>query len=276
MHYFSLIILFMSCQWAHAQYYYNDIIAAKQSIQNYIHIKNQKIKSIDVQSFDENNEPAKGFALQQLFTNNWTKMILSTQNATGEKSTLITYYKNNLVNNTIERTNHIETTTNYTHDAKNNITEILSVTKDSTYHYQNTEKHIWHYLSGGAPADMIKIKNNLDTTFVHFTYDEHGNVAEEKWIRMGRLIETYYYYYNDMHLLTDIVRFNRNARKLLPDYLFEYNSMRQLSSMTQISPNNNSYLVWNYSYNSAGLKEEDICRNKENQLVARFKYVYHQ
>ncbi|WP_298297997.1 hypothetical protein [Hydrotalea sp.] len=276
MRYFSLLILLICSQLALGQYYYNDIIAAKQGVRNYLQLKVQKIKTVEVVSYDENNEPADAFALQQIFTNNWNKMTLTSQNATGEKSTLTTNYKNNLVANTIERTNNIEIITNYTYDANNNITLIESISKDSAYKYQNFEKHVWQYSAGDTPIEMFKIKNNKDTTMVHFTFDEHGNVAEEKWIRFGKLIETYYYYYNDSHLLTDIVRFNRNARKLLPDYLFEYNAQQQLNSMTQVSPNNNSYLVWHYSYNAAGLKEEDVCRNKENQLVARFKYVYHQ
>ncbi|PZX66038.1 hypothetical protein [Hydrotalea sandarakina] len=276
MRYISLFFLLFLGSVLHAQYYYNDIIAAKQSAQNYLIIKAQKIKTIEVRSYDDHGEQVTSFSLQQVFSNNWNKMELSTQNATGEKSLLTTYYKNNLVSNTIERSKHIETITNYSYDAQNRIISIESISKDSAYKYQNTEKHIWHYGSNNAPEEMIKIRNGKDTTLVKFTYDEQGNVAEEKWFRMGRLIETYYYYYDDNHLITDIVRYNRNAKKLLPDFMFEYNAQKQLSSMTQVSANSNGYLIWHYIYNAAGLKTEEICKDKQNQLIANFKYFYQQ
>ncbi|MDE3125865.1 MAG: hypothetical protein KGK14_10145 [Bacteroidota bacterium] len=276
MRYICVIIFLLSTHLAKSQFYYNDIIAANQSQKNYLQLKAQKIKSLDVASFDEQNEPVNNFSLQQSFSNNWNKMIINSKDAKGEKSILITTYKNNLVMNTFERTNQIETITNYTYDTNKHVILIETITKDSVYKYQNTEKHIWNYSLNGRPINMLKIKNNKDTTVVHFTFDEHGNVAEEKWIRFGNLIETYYYYYDEANLLTDIVRYNRNVKKLLPDYLFEYNPQQQLISMTQVSPNSNSYLVWHYSYNADGLKEEDVCRNKENQLVAKFKYIYHR
>jgi len=276
MRYISIFFLLLIGSLVHAQYYYNDIIAAKQSAQNYSIIKAQKIKTIEVISYDQNDEQVKSFSLQQIFSNNWNKMELSTQNAKGEKSTLTTYYKNNLVSNTIERSNQIETITNYTYDAQNRLISIASTSKDSAYKYQNTEKHIWLYGSNGAPVEMIKIRNGKDSTFVKFTFDEQGNVAEEKWLRMGRLIETYYYYYDNNHLITDIVRYNRNAKKLLPDFMFEYNAQQQMTSMTQVSANSNGYLVWHYIYNAAGLKTEEVCKDKQNQLVANFKYVYQQ
>ncbi|MGC8749537.1 hypothetical protein [Hydrotalea sp.] len=276
MRYISILFLLLIGSLVHAQYYYNDIIAAKQSAQNYSIIKAQKIKTIEVFSYDDLDEQVKSFSLQQVFSNNWNKMELSTQNATGEKSTLTTYYKNNLVSNTVERSKHIETITNYTYDAQNRLLSIESTSKDSAYKYQNTEKHIWLYGSNGTPTEMIKIRNGKDSTLVRFTFDEQGNVAEEKWLRMGRLIETYYYYYDNNHLITDIVRYNRNAKKLLPDYMFEYNAQQQMSSMTQVSANSNGYLIWHYTYNAAGLKTEEICKDKQNQLVANFKYVYQQ
>jgi hypothetical protein len=274
MRYISLFFLLFLCSVLHAQYYYNDIIAAKQSAQNYLIIKAQKTKTIAVRSYDDLGEQVTSFSLQQVFTNNWNKMELSTQNATGEKSLLTTYYKNNLVSNTIERSKHIETITNHSYDAQNRIISIESISKDSAYKYQNTEKHIWHYGSNNAPEEMIKIRNGKDTTWVKFTYDEQGNVAEEICFRMGRLIETYYYYNDDHHLITDIVRYNRNAKKLLPDFMFEYNAQKKLSSMTQVSANSNGYLIWPYIYNAAGLKTEEICKDKQNQLIANFKYFY--
>ena len=56
-----------------------------------------------------------------------------------------------------------------------------------------------------------------------------GNVIEELPYIKKISGEKTYYYYDGKNRLTDIVRFNTKARRLLPDYMFEYTENNQVS-----------------------------------------------
>jgi hypothetical protein len=121
---------------------------------------------------------------------------------------------------------------------------------------------------------MLRIKDKSDTTVIHFIKDEAGNTAEEHWIKKNKNIETYYYYYNTNHRLTDIVRFNIKAKRLLPDFLFDYDAQERMSTFTQIPQGSSDYLTWQYIYLENGLKEKELCFNKQKQLVGTVTYTY--
>ena len=120
---------------------------------------------------------------------------------------------------------------------------------------------------------MLRIKDKTDTTVVTFTYDA-GNVAQETWMRKGHVAETYYYYYNTKNQLTDIVRFNIRVRKMLPDFLYEYDEQDRISQMMQVPNGSTDYMVWKYTYNSNNLKEKELLYNKQQQLVGSVEYHY--
>ena len=67
--------------------------------------------------------------------------------------------------------------------------------------------HKWFY-TNNMPDSMLRIKDNTDTTVVHFKKDDKYNIIEEIWLKKNRVIEHYFYYYNDKSQLTDIVRYN--------------------------------------------------------------------
>ncbi len=120
---------------------------------------------------------------------------------------------------------------------------------------------------------MIKIRGISDTTFVDFTSDEKGNIIEEKARRGVEALPVVYYYYDNENRLTDIVRYNQKAARLLPDYVFEYNSDR-IFSMLFVPPGSTDYQKWLYSYDNKGLKKEESCFDKKKQLVVKINYTY--
>src|SRR6476469_206814 len=107
-----------------------------------------------------------------------------------------------------------------------------------------------------------------------YEYNEKGNVGEEIWRRKGKETERYYYYWNDNHQLTDIVRFNLKARKMLPDFLFEYDSEGRVSQMTQVPANSSNYMIWKYVYDEKGLKKRELLYNKQHQAIGYVEYQY--
>ena len=114
---------------------------------------------------------------------------------------------------------------------------------------------------------MLRIKDNADTTFVHFKKDDKQNIIEEVWLKKNRIIEHYFYYYNDASQLTDIVRFNTRAQQMLPDFLFAYNDNGTLSQLTQIPQGSSDYITWQYVYDERGLKIKDALFDKHQQLL---------
>jgi hypothetical protein len=121
---------------------------------------------------------------------------------------------------------------------------------------------------------MLRIKNNVDTTYVSFTHDEAGNIAEETWKRKNRTIETYYYYYNQKNQITDIVRYSKKAKRMLPDFILEYDEKGRVMQMTQNQSASANYLVWRYVYNTKGLKEKEMVYNKQKQFLGKIEYNY--
>ncbi|RYZ39006.1 MAG: hypothetical protein EOP49_30545 [Sphingobacteriales bacterium] len=165
-----------------------------------------------------------------------------------------------------------KTTVEYTYDAGNRVSVInrVSVSPGAA---KDMEKHIWNYNKDGKPVSALKIKNDIDTTYISFVLDENGNVAEEQSKRKNIALPTIYYYYDEDKLLTDIVRYHQKARKLLPDYIFEYEDNR-VASMLVAEEGTSDYQKWYYSYDDNGLKLQDACYSKAKTLIGRIEYSY--
>ena len=84
----------------------------------------------------------------------------------------------------------------------------------------------------------------------------------------------FYYYYDDNKRLTDIVRYNVKARKLLPDYIFTYYAKGQLGSMLFVQEGSTDYNKWIYEYNEKGLRTKETCFTKQKELLGKIEYDY--
>ena len=74
---------------------------------------------------------------------------------------------------------------------------------------------------------------------------------------------------------SDIVRFNTKARRLLPDYMFEYTEQNQVSQkITTLSMMDLGYLIWRYVYDDKGLKTKEASFNKDKVMTGKIEYSY--
>lgn len=269
----TAVLLLAGTQSIHAQYYYNDIIGAGQTNAQYLSFKNNHVKEISASSFESDNKPADGFELTQTLTADYKKISTAATYPSAGTSITTHYYNGSQLVRTEDSTARVATRSIYTYNVQQQIAQLSTTTSDAFMNSSLEEAHIWSYQSNGTPSGMLKIKDGQDTTFVSFIYDEAGNISEERWTRKGVLLETWYYYYNDKKQLSDIVRFNDRAKRLLPDYLFEYDETGRVAQMTQIRGNSN-YIIWKYVYNAQGLKVRDLAYNKQKQMVGRIEYSY--
>ena len=263
---------------AHTQYYYNDVISNKQNNAQYILTKNAEVKNIWVVYLNGNGTILPDTIIIEKYNADYLQSITNFIGDTLQNSILTSFYQDNKIQSSIEKTKSSETKITYAYNEQDNLKTIYSVSKDLTdtsTNYTVSELHNWLYNSAGKPLQMLCIKNNADTLTVNFILDEVGNVAEEHWKKKGTDIETYYYYYNNKNQLTDIVRFNKRVKKLLPDFTFDYNTDGLVTQMLQV-PNNNTtdYLIWTYTYNSKNLKQQEVCINKQKQPMGKMVYVY--
>jgi hypothetical protein len=258
----------------YGQYYFNDIVATQLSNEQYKLLRANKVRIVKAVSYDADNTLAEGFSLEQDISIDGKKIILNAGTSSGKKITTTTQYESGKLKRTLSRSNGIESKTEYSYTDKGLLQSILFTTIDTAMKAVSTELHVWSYTDEGQPLSMLKIKNKTDTTYIECIKDEQGLVVEERWKKKSRGIETYYYYYDAKKQLTDIVRFNARIKKFLPDFQYEYDDNGRVSQLTQLSLSSASYLVWKYTYNAKGLKEEETGFDKEKKMMGRMVYSY--
>lgn len=269
----GLLLLFLANN-SMAQYYYKDIVLTRETIEKWKTLKANRVNEVKLVSFESNGAPTEGFECHQSIAGDFSTIDTYTRSNSSTVSNLVAYYDSRgQITKTIDTSDTYQSTTDYEYDAESRIVSILNTSIETDNHVKNTERHIWKYNQQSVPVSMLKIKDEVDTTYVQFIIDEKGNVTEERAVRNGNKMPVVYYYYNEDKMLTDIVRYNAKAQRLLPDFIFEYNNGR-LSSMLFVPGGSSDYQKWIYQYDEKGLKLRDNCFNKRKELLGKVEYQY--
>lgn len=271
---FITVCLLLLALAANAQFYYKDQIVPRQSMQQLQQLKSAKVKAVKLTSFESTGAVTEDFSGEQKVNNNYTVVTTFTKSKVSDSSELTTFYNaaGQLIK-TVDTTEGFKSSSEYTYDPNNRLVNIINLSSSPGL-VTEKEQHVWTYNAKGLPEKMWKIKNNTDTTHVTFVADEKGSVIEEHSTRKGRSLPTYYYYYDEKNRLTDIVRYNERARRLLPDYVFEYDEENRISSVIIVPEQGSDYEKWFYSYYENGLKGQEACYNKRQELQGRIEYQY--
>lgn len=265
----TVVILYFS-NIVYCQYYYSDILLTQQGNINYLNLKNNKVKKIVI----DNNSNEDGILIKQFFTNSWNTLLTEAQLSIGITNTSTQYYENNLITKKEEDIKNVNSTINYYYNNQGKLIQINSKSIDTAVNKSFEENHLFIYDNKDVLSSMLKIKNNNDTTYIDFLKDEKNNIIEERWTYKNKLIETYYYFYNNQNLITDIVKFNLKVNRMLPEFLFEYNFQNKLIQLTQIPFGSSNYFVWKYYYNDKQLKEKEVGFNKQGEKIGEMTYTY--
>lgn len=258
---------------ANSQHYYNELIMTRESMKKRELYRQHQVKAVNFISVDGNNEPIEGFTSEQKVLNNYTEITSTTTTTlTGATRNISQFNAAGQLVRTIDTTDGNKTTNTYTWDADKRLAGLTSVST-SPGSFVNREQHNWVY-AADKPVSMVKIRNNTDTTYISFVTDDQGNITEEKSVRKGQEQPAVYYYYNSTNQLTDIVRYNARAKRLLPDYIFEYDDQGRIATMLVTTEGTNDYQKWYYTYDTRGLKVKDECFSKTRTLIGRINYEY--
>lgn len=255
----------------HAQYYYKDVIGTKESSENIKNYLKNKVLHVALTSYDATNTKSNDFSVtQDFFAAAKTLRTLATTNG-GQSVLIATINSNGDVIKTVDSSGIVITITTYTYDKEEHLVLVNSTAADTAS--RQMEQHIWQWINN-KPIRMLRIKNKVDTTYVDFKTDENGNVIEEQETHKNRKALPVYYYYNANNQLTDIVSFSSRAKRLLPQYMFEYSPANQVIQKITVPENNSDYLIWRYQYNAQGLITKEVIYNKQKQVTGKVNYQY--
>jgi hypothetical protein len=257
-----------------AQYYYKDIIGTRESADLISRYRRNHVQTVDMRSYTINNTPIESLSVKQNFSPSTNSLLTITKTEYLPPSYLRTFFdEEGRVIKTTDSTAGVVNTTLYTYNSQGAVGTILTRFGDSLASLKTDERQ-WQYDARNRITKMLRIRNGRDTSVVSFKLDETGNVIEEQETRRFVKEEPFYYYYDAKNRLTDIVRYNKKAARLLPEQMFDYSVANNLIQRTTIAPNSDNYLVWRYRFNDKGLKTREEIFNKQKELTGKVEYHY--
>lgn len=273
---FTAIILFtVLSQGTNAQFFYKDIWTNQQLTKEFSILKNENLRTVSVKSFEDDGEPSEGFYCERKIDRNFSKSEMISRSNITQQSLLVSYYNDKgWIIKTVDSSQTSLARSQYEYDNKGRITLITNFTKANDENGGITETHQYIYNAAGKPEKMIRKKNNVDVSTINFTIDDKGNIIEEQEIIKGNKGRKFLYYYDDKNRLTDVVHYNERAKRLLPDYMYEYNQQGQIKQMISTEDNISNYYTWKYTYNDQRLRESEKCYSKEKRLLGSIQYEY--
>ena len=257
------------------QYHYLDIVSNLQLSSEMKQLQEQKIRKILVHSFEGNGDPSAGFFCERKINKDFRKIeTYSKSNSTGKSILTSQFNSQGQLIASYDSSSLSSTSSSYQYDTKGHLTKVVINTNsmDDDFSAKIMEEHQYIYDPKGHPTKMLRIRNQSDTAKIIFTIDDKGNVIDEN--DLGKNGKHYYYYYDTKNRLTDIVKYDAVRAKLLPDFLFEYNSAGQVTQMITIEEGvSNNYFTWKKTYND-GLRIIEKCFSKEKELLGYFEFEY--
>jgi hypothetical protein len=257
-----------------SQYYYQDIIGTSETTATIEAYLRNKVSKVQLTSYEANGMKTEDFVVEQVYNPRNQTLQTTTRSGSTDISVLTSFIdKNGKVIKTVDSSSSLISTTTYNYNADGKLASLINESTDPKKTVQVTEEHLWQYEDGKLKS-MIRIKNKKDSSFISFKTDEAGNIIEEQSTRNGVKSDPVLYYYDANNNLTDIVRYNSKAKRLLPEYMFEYSPTGQVIQKITVPANSSNYLIWRYQYDINGLKVKEAIFNKDKKLTGRIDYQY--
>ncbi|MBA2250101.1 MAG: hypothetical protein H0W12_07900 [Chitinophagaceae bacterium] len=258
-----------------AQYYYKDIVKTQTLNSEFAILKNENLSTIALKSFEDDGTASEKFFCEKKIEKNYLRSEMISRSYITGQSLLTSFYNGKgLIIQTTDSTETAIGKTFYEYDDQKRLKVIRTITKANDEQQSITERHEYFYTDAGKPQKMLRSKNNTVVSTISFSLDDKMNVIDEEEIMKGIKGKKYFYYYDDKNHLTDVVHYNERAKRLLPDYMLEYNSQGQLRQMISVEEGASNYYTWKYAYNDLKLKETEKCYSKEKRVLGTIEYEY--
>lgn len=271
---------------AQSYYYYNDIILTGEDSRTMQTLLKNKVQAFTATGVTPEGSRATDFAERHEITENGKALKVSS---------IVNFIRNTVCTrfdgtgkllSVADTSTGLVSLTTYYYDNSGRITRIENKTKDDSSAFSETEVHQWYYAANGKPEKMWRIKNGNDSLEIRFIPEENGNPGEEVSYRNGRETDHVYYYYDEKNRITDIVRFNKKAGKLMPEMIISYDDNDNVLQKIISSDGDNyglrnhgsvlyiRYVIWRYVFNKQGLKTKEALFNKEQEMTGKIEYNY--
>lgn len=272
-----LLLVTFTCSslFLQAQYFYKDIWNNQQMNKEFSILRNESIRTVVVKSLDEDGTPSEGFFCEKRIDKNFTKMEMVSRSHFSDQSLLLSFFnERGSVIKTIDSTATSLARTEYEYDRSGRMTWIKTFTKADDDSGSIGETRQFFYTAAGKPEKIVRKKANGEISTINFTLDEKGNVIDEEEITKGVRDKKFLYYYDDKNRLTDVVSYSYRAKRLLPNYMYEYNPIGQVTQLIATEQDGGNYYLWKYTYNDQRLRESESCYSKEKALLGTITYQY--
>jgi YD repeat-containing protein len=264
-----------------AQYYYNDIIGTQENnrqMQSYI---TNKVKLVTATGYTAQGSKATDFAEAQQITENGKTLQISRNSNMTHTAFYQRFDAQNRLISIIDTSLGIQNITTYEYDAGGKIILAQNKVIDEKTGINMVELHQWIYTKEGKVEKMWRTINGTDSLEIRFIPDEKGNPGEEHTLRNGHETDLLYYYFDEKNRITDIVRYNNKAKKLIPDEILSYDDNDRVIQRVTSSPSDNlrkttwiGYIIWRYIYNAQGLKTKEALFDNDQKLTGKIEYSY--
>ncbi|WP_160715616.1 hypothetical protein [Chitinophaga solisilvae] len=257
-----------------SQYYFQDIYNTQQAIANMALLKENRVKTQMVQTLDANMELDRDFRCERNLSPTYHQMRAQTQSSsTGYSAMTSSFSSKGLLTKTTDSSGASITVTFYRYDGAGRLQSVSSnsTARDSRMRFEETRTYSYDTL--GRLQRLLQLKNG-DSAVVVFKTDSSGHVTEEMEQRKGVPARRTYYNYDKAGRLTDVYRYQVSKKRMLPDYIFEYNDKGQLTKMTTVNAQTSTYTIWQYEYQPNGLPAKETCYGKGKELLGMVRYGY--
>ncbi len=260
---------------ARSQFYYNDIIGTQELNQRMKDYVTTRVASITATGFDPYGMKNNSFYELHEVKENGKLLKVSSLNETDRKNTLYRFDDNGRLITQTDSSVGVKAVIEYKYDNTGRLISLLNTTTDTDNEFNQTEEHVWIYAPNGSPEKMWKIMNRKDSLQYGFTID-NNNVADEYPIRNKvKYDPLYYYYYDAKNRLTDVARYNKIVKKILPDFMFEYDEQDHvIQKIATVSGAQVGYVIFRFGFNEKGLKNKEVLFNKLKQKTGSIDYQY--
>ncbi len=278
---FTVPFFLLLCQFMQAQYYYDDIVGTRETNQQMKTWLGNKVRSVSATGTDNNGVKSTAFSEFYEVKENG-RALKMTRISNRNKTIVYSQFDDQIrVISIADSFSAIRNTTIYEYDVNGSVAKVQNTVKDSANDFNQVETHTWIYNSAGKPEKMWRVIQNTgattgtDSVEVRFSADADSNIADERMYKRGIETNFLYYYYDDQNRLSDIVRFNKNLKKLIPEIMFEHDEQdRVIQKITTTSDRVLGYLIWRYIFNDKGLKTKEALFNNDKQLTGKIDYSY--
>jgi YD repeat-containing protein len=284
---YLLFALIFSSLFARSQFYYNDIIGTNETNAMMKSYADNHVQIVRTTGITPEGSKVSDYTETREVKENGKALRVTTINELNRSLLYTRFDDNGRVSTITDSSSDVSTVTTYSYDQAGRISTIQSLVNDPSGDFKEMETHTWIYNKNGQPEKMWKIRSQpgvigtTDSLEIRFVPDEKGNPGEEHSYRKGYETDMLYYYFDEKNRVTDIVRYNKRIKKLVPDFMFTYDDQDHV--IQKITSSNGDYygkitwvgyMIWRYIYNEKGLKTKEALFNNAQELQGKIEYSY--